>query len=214
MKKNNVIKIVISLVITGVLVYLALFGLKIGETTIIKSAKEINTGLDISGGVSIVYQAEVADGEGITSDDLDKSKAVIEKRLEAKNIYDYIIRVDYNTNQISVEIPTDTSDTSVDPLEAVEGLDQTAVVQFRDSDGNVLLEGEDIVSAKYSDDAIDSTGIGVPHVVLTFSDEGTEKFAEATANLVGEEMPIYLDDECIASPTVESAISSSTAIIL
>ena len=213
MKKGNILKIVISLVIMILLAYLAIFGIKVGDTTIVKGIRDIKTGLDISGGVSIVYQAESEDGKEITPADLEKSKAVIQNRLEAKNIYDYIIRLDTNTNQINVEIPADTSDTSVDPLAAVEGLDQTAVIQFRDSDGNVLLEGDDIESAQYSDDAVDSTGIGTPHVILTFSQEGATKFAEATEELVGKEMPIYLDEECIASPLVNSKIDSSTAII-
>lgn len=213
MKKDNIIKIVISIVVMLLLGYLAIFGLKVGDKTIIKGAKSIKTGLDISGGVTVLYQAEVEEGKEITADDLEKSKAVIEKRLEAKNIYDYIIRVDSNTNQINVEIPTDTSDTSVDPLAAIEGLDRTAVVEFRDSDNNVLLKGDDIQSAKYSEDAVDSTGIGTPHVVLNFSDEGKQKFAEATEKMVGKAMPIYLDEECITSPTVNSKIDSSTAII-
>ena len=213
MKKDNIIKILISVVIMLLLGYLAIFGLTIGDKTIVKGAKSIKTGLDISGGVTIIYQAEPQEGAEITQGDLDKSKAVIQKRLEAKNIYDYIIRLDYNTNQINVEIPTGTSDTSVDPLAAVEGLDKTAVVQFRDSNGNVLLQGDDIKSAKYSEEAVDSTGIGTPHVVLTFSEQGKTKFAEATGNLVGQAMPIYLDEECIASPIVNSKIDASTAII-
>lgn len=213
MKKGNIIKIVVSIMVMLVLGYLAIFGLNIKGHSIIKGAKNIKTGLDISGGVTITYQAEVENGQEISADDLSKSKAVIEKRLYAKNIYDYIIRLDSNTNQITVEIPTNTSDTSVDPLTAVEGLDQTAVIQFRDSDGNVLLQGDDIKSAKYSEDAVDSTGIATPHVVLTFSDEGTVKFTSATEQLVGKAMPIYLDEELIASPTVNSKIESSTAII-
>ena len=213
MKKDNIIKIVISIVVMLLLGYLAIFGLKVGDKTIIKGAKSIKTGLDISGGVTVLYQAEAEEGKEITADDLEKSKAVIEKRLEAKNIYDYIIRVDSNTNQINVEIPTDTSDTSVDPLAAIEGLDRTAVVEFRDSDNNVLLKGDDIQSAKYSEDAVDGTEIGTPHVVLNFSDEGKQKFAEATEKMVGKAMPIYLDEECITSPTVNSKIDSSTAII-
>ena len=213
MKKDNIIKIVISIVVMLLLGYLAIVGLKVGDKTIIKGAKSIKTGLDISGGVTVLYQAEAEEGKEITADDLEKSKAVIEKRLEAKNIYDYIIRVDSNTNQINVEIPTDTSDTSVDPLAAIEGLDRTAVVEFRDSDNNVLLKGDDIQSEKYSEDAVDSTGIGTPHVVLNFSDEGKQKFAEATEKMVGKAMPIYLDEECITSPTVNSKIDSSTAII-
>lgn len=212
MKKGNIIKIVISIIVMLVLGYLAVFGLNIKGHSIINGAKNIKTGLDISGGVTITYQAETDAGQEISADELNKSKAVIEKRLYAKNIYDYIIRLDSNTNQITVEVPT-TSDTSVDPLTAVEGLDQTAVIQFRDSDGNVLLQGDDIKSAKYSEDAVDSTGIATPHVVLTFSEEGTAKFTAATEQLVGKPMPIYLDEEEIAAPTVNQKIESSTAII-
>ena len=152
--KGNIIKIVISIIVMLVLVYLAIFGLKIKDKEIVSGAKDIKFGLDINGGVTITYQAENEEGQEISPEDLEKSKAVIDKRLYAKNIYDFIIRLDSNTNQITVEIPTNTSDTSVDPLTAIEGLDQTAVIQFRDSDGNVLLQGDDIKSAKYSEDAV------------------------------------------------------------
>ena len=213
MKKDNVIKLIISIVLIVVIAYLSLFGLKIGEKTIIKSIKEIKTGLDISGGVTIVYQANADDGTEISQEDLKKSETVIKKRLEAKNIFDYIVRSDVSTSQIYVEIPANTDDTSKDPLSAVEGLDKTAKIEFRDPDGNVLLAGDDIKSAKYSEDPIDNTGLPSPHVVLTFSDEGTKKFAEATANLVGKTLSIYLDDEEITAPVVNEKIESSTAII-
>ena len=52
-----------------------------------------------------------------------------------------------------------------------------------------------------------------PHVVLTFSEEGQKKFAEATEKLVGQTLSIYLDTECITAPTVQSKIDSNTAII-
>lgn len=213
MKKDNVIKLIISIVLIVVIAYLSIFGLKIGDKTIIKSIKEIKTGLDISGGVTIVYQANADDGTEISQEDLKKSETVIKKRLEAKNIFDYIVRSDVSTSQIYVEIPADTDDTSKDPLSAVEGLDKTAKIEFRDLDGNVLLAGDDIKSAKYSEDPIDNTGLPSPHVVLTFSDEGTKKFAEATANLVGKTLSIYLDDEEITAPVVNEKIESSTAII-
>lgn len=213
MKRNNVIKLLLSIIIIGLLFYLSIFGLKIGNRTILKSAKDIKTGLDISGGVTIIYQAVSDEGATITEEDLSKSVAVIRKRLEAINIFDYIVRTDVATSQIYVEIPTNTSDESVDPLEAVKGLDKTAKVEFRDPEGKVLLSGDDIKSAKYSDEAVDSTGLPSPHVVLTFSEEGSQKFAEATEKLIGKVMSIYLDDESISEPIVNSKIESSTAII-
>ncbi len=213
MKKENVFKIIISLIIILALAYLVLFGVKIGDKQIIKSAKNIKTGLDISGGVSIVYQAKADEGTVISEQDLTKAKAVITKRLEAKNIFDYIVRTDNATSQISVDIPADINDQSKDPLEAVEGLDKTAKIMFKDPEGNVLLEGEDIKDAKYNEDPTDNTGLPSPHVVLEFSSEGSSKFAEATGKLVGQAMSIYLDDTEIAAPIVNSKIESNTAII-
>lgn len=213
MEKNNIIKIVVTILAVIVILYLAIFGLEIKGHKIVKNIKDIKTGLDISGGVTIVYQAKPEEGETITGDDLKKSEAVIRKRLESKNIFDYIVRSDTSTNQVSVEIPTDINDTSKDPLSAVEGLDKTAKIEFRDPDGNVLLSGDDIKNAKLSEDPVDNTGMPSPHVVLTFSEEGQKKFSEATEKLIGKTISIYLDTECITEPTVQSKIDSNTAII-
>lgn len=213
MKKDNIIKVIIGVAIVIFIAYLAIFGLKIGDKQIIKGAKNINTGLDISGGVSIVYQAKADEGTVISEEDLTKAKAVITKRLEAKNIFDYIVRTDSSSAQISVDIPADINDKTKDPLEAVEGLDKTAKIMFKDPDGNVLLEGEDIKDAKYSEDPTDNTGLPSPHVVLEFSDDGTKKFTEATEKLVGQAMSIYLDETEVAAPIVNSKIESNTAII-
>lgn len=214
MKKDNIIKIVLAIVIISALAYVSIFGITIKGKKIVNSAKEdIKTGLDISGGVSIVYQAKVENGREITETDLKKSEAVIRKRLEAKNIFDYLVRTDLATKQIYVEIPADINDKSKDPLTAVEGLDKTAKIEFRDPQGNVLLSGEDIKSAAYSDQATDSTGLPSPHVVLTFSDDGAKKFTAATEKLVGQKLSIYLDADLITDPTVNSKIDSNTAII-
>lgn len=213
LKKNNIIKIIVCVVVIAAVAYFSVFGLKIGNNTIIKSAKEIKTGLDISGGVTIVYQAIAEDGTTISEEDLKKSEAVIRKRLEAKNIFDYIVRSDVPNSQIHVEIPADINDTSKDPLEAVEGLDKTAKIEFRDPDGNVLLAGDDIESAKYSEEPTSNTGLPDPHVVLNFSEEGTKKFAEATEKLVGKALSIYLDEDEITAPMVNEKIDSNTAII-
>ena len=213
MEKNNIIKIVVTILAVIVISYLAIFGLEIKGHKIVKNIKDIKTGLDISGGVTIVYQAKPEEGETITGDDLKKSEAVIRKRLESKNIFDYIVRSDTSTNQVSVEIPTDINDTSKDPLSAVEGLDKTAKIEFRDPDGNVLLSGDDIKNAKLSEDPVDNTGMPSPHVVLTFSEEGQKKFSEATEKLIGKTISIYLDTEGITEPTVQSKIDSNTAII-
>lgn len=213
MKIENIIKLFFMVALIILLTYVSIFGVEINGKIIIKGAKYINTGLDISGGVMITYQA-ISDGNlEISDEDLKKSEAVIRKRLEKRNVYDYIIRRDVTTSQISIEIPSNKNDTSKDPLSVVEGLDKTAKIEFRDPDGKVILSGDDIKSAKFSDDPVDSTGLPTPHVVLSFSDDGAKKFADATEKLVGKVMAIYLDDTLVADPLVNSKIESNTAII-
>ena len=213
LKKDNIIKIIVSVLVILAIAYLSIFGLKIGDRQIIKSVKEIKTGLDISGGVTITYQAKAEEGKSISETDLKKSEAVIRKRLENKNIYDYIVRSDVSSSQITVEIPANINDKSRDPLEAVEGLDKTAKIEFRDPDGNVVLSGNEVEGAELSEDAVDNTGMPTPHVVLKFSSEGQKKFAEATEKLVGKKLSIYLDEDLLTDPTVQSKIDSNTAII-
>ena len=187
MKRNNILKLVLFILVIVGISYLAIFGFP----NIVNSAKDIKTGLDISGGVSIVYQARMDENVDVTEDDLNKAVAVIRKRLEAKNMFDAYVRTDPSSSQIYIEVPADINDTSKDPLEAVEGLDKTAKVEFRDPDGNVLLSGTDIKSASYSEDPISNDGLPAPHVVLEFSEEGKAKFSEATEKLVGKKIAIY-----------------------
>ena len=213
MKKKDIVVLLSFFVIIGVFIYFTIFGLTINDKTYIKSAKQIRTGLDISGGVAITYQATVEEGQVITTEELKKSETVIRKRLEAINIFDANVRLDESTNQILLEIPADITDTKKDPLEAVKGLDKTAKIEFVDEEGNVLVSGDDIASAKLSETAIDNTGIPTPHVVLTFSEEGRVKFKEATTKLVGKEMSVNLDGNKIFAPMVNEIIDSNTAII-
>ena len=215
MKGKNIINLIIILLVIIIFSYFSVFGLTINGKTYIKSAKNIKTGLDISGGVSITYQARSENSE-ITAEDLQKSETVITKRLENINIYDFFVRTDENTKQILVEIPANVEDKTKDPLEAVKGLDKTAKIEFRDPEGNVLLSGSEIKGAKYSEEPTGSTSSSLstdPHVVLEFSEEGRVKFAEATEKLVGKTLAITLDGKEITAPYVNSKIDSNTAII-
>lgn len=212
MKKKNVLNLIIIILLIGIFSYFTIFGLSINGKTYINSVKNIKTGLDISGGVSITYQA-INDNGNITKEDLKKSEAVIRKRLENINIFDFFVRTDENLKQIYVEIPAKIDDKSRDPLEAVKGLDKTAKIEFKDPDGKVVLSGTDIKGAKYSEQATENTGMINPHVVLEFSEEGSKKFAEATARLIGKPLAITLDSAVITQPIVNSKIESTTAII-
>ncbi len=206
MKKENIVRVVVSVLVIAIITYISVF-----EVFGTKSIKDIKTGLDISGGVSLVYEAK-KDGN-VTNEDLDKATTVLRKRLEAKNIFDAVIRADQAKGYIYVEIPAKVKDKTQDPLKIVEGLDKTAIIQFRKEDGSVVVSGQEIKNAKYDESPTDSSGIPDPHVTIRFTEEGRKKFAEGTKASVGKTMPIYLDETNISSPHVGGPIDSDTAMI-
>ncbi len=211
MKGKNIFKVVIAVAIIVIISIVAITGASYKGKTYIKGVKEIKTGLDISGGINIVYEAK-KDGK-LSLIDLQKAEAVLKKRLELKNIFDYIVRSDEEKGYIYVEVPVKVKDKSQDPLSIVEGLDKTAIIEFRKPTGEVVIAGQDIKSAISSDQPTDNTGLPNPHVILEFNKEGKEKFAKATEELVGQYIAIYLDNNVITVPYVTGKIDSETAII-
>jgi protein-export membrane protein SecD len=58
-----------------------------------------------------------------------------------------------------------------------------------------------------------SQGVGSPQIALRFDDEGTKLFAEITKRNIGKPVAIFLDDEIISQPTVQSEIVAGQAVI-
>ncbi len=54
---------------------------------------------------------------------------------------------------------------------------------------------------------------GIPHVGVTFNDEGKRLFEELTASHVGKQIAIFLDGEVISAPTVNEKITGGEAVI-
>lgn len=211
MTSKNILRVAISVLIIAVISIIAVMGVSYKGKTYIKGAKEIKTGLDISGGISIVYEAK-KEGK-VSLEDLKKAEVVLRKRLELKNIFDYIVRSDETKGYIYVEVPVKVKDKTQDPLSIVEGLDKTAVIEFRKPNGDVVVAGQDIVSATMSEQPTENTGIPNPHVVLEFNKEGQAKFAKGTEEVIGQYIAIYLDNNLVTVPYVTAKIDSSTAII-
>ena len=91
----------------------------------------------------------------------------------------------------------------------IDSLSKTGNLTFKDEGGNELLNGSDVAEAGTM---LNST-TNAPVVTLKLTDEGKEKFAEATKNNLKKKIYIYMDDEKISEPTVDSVISGGEAII-
>ncbi|EHQ88018.1 protein translocase subunit SecD [Desulfosporosinus youngiae] len=197
MRRGNIIKLVALVLLVAVAVGLSI-------KPLVDPEKGIPLGLDLRGGVHLVLQAEQAEnGPAITKDDIDKAKAIIENRVNDLGVSEPIVQADYNNKRIIVDLAGVT-----DPDKAVDILKTTAKLTFRDPQGNVVLEGDDLKDAKGGQDQ------GQGYVVsLTFSSEGAKKFGEITTQLIGQRLGVYLDQELLTNPTVNTPILNGQAVI-
>jgi len=198
MRRGNIIKLVAL-----VLVVAAAVALSIKPLT--DPVKGIPLGLDLRGGVHLVLQAEQdKNGTPITKDDIDKAKAIIANRVNALGVSEPIVQADYDKKRIIIDLAGVS-----DPDKAVETLKTTAKLTFRDPQGNVMLQGDDLKDAKGGQ----AQQAGQYVVNLTFSSEGGKKFGDLTTKLIGQRLGVYLDDKLLTNPTVNTPILNGQAEI-
>ena len=174
-------------------------------------------GLDLEGGTSITFRADMKD---IPSDQrdtaLESAKNVIERRINIFGVSEPVIQTakaqDY---RIIVELPGV-------PLEAAMSLvGKTAKLEFREvlkatSSAFIPYEftketgltGADLKDAQPARDQNTSK----PIVLFRVAGESQDKFAAVTEKLQGKQMAIYLDKQYISAPVVQSSIRDSGQI--
>ncbi len=115
--------------------------------------EKVNQGLDIQGGLSVVLSANSTDGEDVTSDDMEKSRAIIESRVNALGASEATVQVQ-GSNQILVQIPG-LSDTET----ALSTIGKTGKLEFARADSFTNPEDQAAIKngtyaqqQKYTDD--------------------------------------------------------------
>ena len=212
MKYNMTKKVCYSIIIAAMAIgftLIAIFGIDENGSG---SAKDINLGLDLAGGVSITYEIQE---DNPTSQDVDDTIYKLQKRVEGKSTESQVYKA--GDNRITVEIPGVT-----DANEILQELGTPGSLEFLDSDGYTawangeeytpLLTGSDVKGAQaYTDTSSNSSSsFGVQ---LTFTDEGSEKFADATSKNIGSRIYIIYDGAVVSYPTVNTAITGGSASI-
>ncbi len=230
MKKNRgVIVLLLTVVLTVFLCYTAAIGFGPTGTG---SAKNIHTGLDLSGGVSITYQTKESNP---SSEALKDTIYKLQKRVEQYSTEAQVYQE--GDSRINVEIPGVTDANAI-----LEELGQPGSLYFivqTDEDGNqnftygesesgyvfsrsleeiiesgsVVLEGTDVADAIGGAYQVQTTKAKEYAVSLTLTDEGAKKFAEVTEANVGKPIAIVYDNEIKSAPNVKSAITGGKAQI-
>lgn len=204
-KRNAVLVIIAFLLVLGVAIYTAIFGVADrGKVEYIK------LGLDLKGGLSVTYEIQEDD---YSDKDLEDTKYKIEKRVEAYT-NEYSVYED-GDKKITAEIP---GVTNAD--EILEALNIEGKLEFLDPDNytkwsqgqeyEAALTGDDIKNATAG---IDSDNGNDNVVQLVFTDAGAQKFADVTSANVGKIVYIIYDNKVVSAPTVQSAITGGSAEI-
>lgn len=197
----------IVFVLIAVITYTAVFGVSIGSFKI-PSAGEMRFGIDIRGGVEATYFPKDYDGVPSAAE-LDSAKQIMEERCDAQNILDREITVNRENGSILVRFPWKADESEFNPEKAIAELGETALLTFRDPQGNILLEGKNVKNAMAQADP--QTGKQV--VALEFDKEGAKLFEQATEQLIGSSIAIFMDDMMISNPMVEEKIAGGQATI-
>ena len=210
MNKNKSIAVVIgTVVLTILLAFTTIVGFGPTGTG---AARNIITGLDLSGGVSITYRA-ISDGTP-SSEDMKDTIYKLQQRVAGYSTEAQVYQE--GDDRINIEIPG-VSDANKIPGEydadaVVEELGKPGSLSFQTEDGTTVLEGTDVQTAQAATSA-DSLGNSQNVVELQLTDEGAKKFADATEANIGKRIYIIYDNQVISAPTVQAHITGGTAQI-
>lgn len=226
-KSRGIVVLSLTVILTVFFCYVAAIG--IGPTGT-GSAKNIKTGLDLAGGVSITYQTKESSP---SSEDMSDTIYKLQKRVEQYSTEAQVYQE--GANRINVEIPGVTDANAI--LEELGKPGSLCFVEETDADGNtnftygangyeltrsleeireagsVVLEGSDVADAQGGAYQDDTTGSREYVVSLTLTDEGKGKFAEVTQANVGKPLAIVYDNSVLSAPNVKQAITGGQAQI-
>jgi preprotein translocase subunit SecD len=185
-------------------------------------------GLDLQGGIHLVYQADFSGIEpGTEAQAIDGAIAVIEKRINVLGVTEPLIQKQ-GSDRIVVELP------GVSEVEKATSLiGETALLEFReqqaDANGQVTwvpatatINGEEkeLTSAYFKENTYVTTdNMGRVILVFEWNDEGSQISSQVTGRLIGQPLAIFLSGQPLLgengqpiAPIVRSQITTSGQI--
>jgi preprotein translocase subunit SecD len=190
--------------------------------------EEMRLGLDLKGGIHMVYQADLSQVNAADRGAaIDSTIAVIERRINALGVTEPIIQKQ-GEDRILVELP------GVSEAEKAKSLvGQTSILEFReqvtDKDGNTswvpataVIDGQEkeLTSAYFKENTrVTTDELGRLLLIFEWNDEGSKLSEEITGRLIGQPLGIFMGDEPLLgedgkpiAPIVRAKITSSGQI--
>ncbi len=210
-KKKSIIVLSLVAVFIILMAVFAVVDFPIGNTVYDYHgyAKTIKLGLDMSGGVSAVFNV-IDDGLSDLDVRIDGTVASLQELLVSKGYTEATVTKGTNSNgmnTIRVEVP------DVDDPETVLSLiGRPATLEFKleesDTAEAVIIGSEHLETAYVTTDDNSAYAVG-----LKFNDEGTKVFSDMTSENVGNSTYIYINGELYTTVSINSAITNGSAII-
>lgn len=205
MKSKNTMLFVLAVLVIAILGVSASVGINLGPLKIPSAVSQIKQGLDLKGGVYVVYEAQTQERGEKLAEIMNQTIEVFRKRVDGMGLTEPQITKE-GDKRIRIELPG-----VADAQQAIETIGKTAQLQFLKPDGSVVLTGADVKDAQ----VVFDNNTKQPQISLELNSEGASNFADATTELAPLKQPIMivLDEAVISSPTVNEPIPNGKAVI-
>ncbi len=176
-------------------------------------------GLDLKGGIEILYEASpLTEGGTVTKESLVQTAKSLELRANKSGVAEPEITTE-GKNRIRVKIAVDTGKTEQEREQAIQEIrdlmQKPAELQFRSASGcddgsycKVEFYGSDFKAGAAK---VEPGDLGQPVVRIEVKEK--DKLSEVSQRLLGKVLAIYLNDDLISDPVVQSALTQGTAVI-
>lgn len=198
-KGKSSVVFLLSVIVILLLAYAGFFGFKnIFGYRVKPFSETINKGLDLQGGISVLEEIK----GNVDNATVERTIEMLSMRVNPEGVKETSVQRE-GKNRIRIEIPGE-----FDAKRVLDSIGKTGKLEFRGPDKKVILTGSDIKDATAYLDDMNSPTIG-----LELNPEGTKKFAEATSKFKGQNIAIYMDEEMLTNPVVQSVITGGKATI-
>lgn len=199
MRQKSSLIFILTVVVIAFLAYTAGYGLRIGDYTVKPLGSEIKQGLDLKGGIYVVEEIQE---KNIDAETIDRTVQLIKERVDKFGVIDPTIQKE-GERRIRIEIPG-----MYDQKKALDFIGKTGYLKFVGPNNDEVINGKDVKDAFVSFDEYNR-----PQVILELNDSGKSKFAEGTKKYIGQKIAIYMDEDMISDPVVQSQINEGNARI-
>jgi len=197
---------------------------------------KVHQGLDLQGGMQVLLEAELPEGQEIEAGAMEAVKVIVKNRVDALGVAEPLVQ-SQGDRRIIVELPG-----VQDPELAIATIRETGLLEFIDA-GNTFVPPYTVVATTLGGAVAPTEGItettltpeqiyntvmtgreldtvnvsldqfGKPEIQFALKPDGTSIFADFTSQRVGQFLCIVLDKRVISCPRIQTAITDGSARI-